>query len=111
MEIGNHHARKNGNHERRMIDDRDPPIAPLDYVSGVTVVNIGDVRVARGMSRRHHSSCPHIQLIYDQNERRIWCNDCERDVEAFDAFRGLVERYSSAVADLKQRVVSPFVPR
>ena len=86
-----------------MTDDKDPPITPLDYVAGVTVINFGDVRVARGMSRRHHSSCPHIQLIYDQNERRIWCKDCERDVEPFDAFRQLAERASAVCAELRRR--------
>ncbi len=54
-----------------MNDERDPPIEPLDYVGGVAVVVIGDVRVARGMSRRYHSSCPHVQLIYDQKELRL----------------------------------------
>lgn len=86
-----------------MTDERAPPIEPLAYLGGVTIVNIGDVRVARGMSRRHHSSCPHSQLIYDQNERRIWCKDCERDVEGFDAFRQLVEFHSSAIAQLNRR--------
>ena len=66
------------------------------FVSGITVVNLNDVRVARGMTRRHHSSCPHNSVLYDEKERRVWCQDCETDVEAFDAFMKLVEQHDSA---------------
>lgn len=83
--------------------ERDPPIEPQDYIGGVTVIDIGDVRVARGLSRRHHSSCPHRQMVYDQKERRVWCRDCERDVEPFDAFLRLVEGYSAALDKVKNR--------
>jgi hypothetical protein len=86
-----------------MDDKKDPPIEPQDYISGFTVVDIGDIRVARGMSRRHHASCPHSRLVYDSAERRIWCKDCEHDVDAFDAFKGLVEPYGAAMRDLERR--------
>lgn len=87
-----------------MADDKnDPPIQPQNFLGGVTVVNIGDVRVARGLSRRHHSSCPHRQIVYDRQERRIWCQDCERDIEPFDAFTRLTEGYAAAVSKLKAR--------
>lgn len=86
-----------------MSDKPAPPIEPQNFLGGVTVIDIGDVRVARGLSRRHHSSCPHRRLVYDNAERRIWCRDCERDVEAFDAFKTLVEPYSAAIEDLNRR--------
>lgn len=86
-----------------MADDRDPPIEPQNFLHGVTVVDIGDVRVARGLTRRSVSSCPHVHLVYDDKERRVWCQDCEHDVEAFDAFKILVQRYSGAIASLKKR--------
>jgi len=66
------------------------PIEPQDYRYGATVVDIGDLRVARGMSRRVQSTCRHLRLAYDTNERRIYCQDCESDVEAFDAFLQIV---------------------
>lgn len=84
-------------------DKRDPPIEPLDYLSGVTIVNIGDVRVARGMSRRAHSSCPHIHINYATHERRIWCEDCEHDVEGYDAFVLLVDGYWRALREIEDR--------
>ena len=84
-------------------DKRDPPIVAREYVCGVNVVDFGDVRVARGFTRRHHSSCRHRQLIYDGNERRIWCKDCERDVEPFDAFKILVEQIGGVIDSLSRR--------
>lgn len=83
--------------------ERRPPIVPQDYLSGVKVVDIGDIRVARGMSRRPVSSCQHRQLHYDTAERRIWCADCETDVEPFDAFKMLVEHFHSAEEKLERR--------
>ncbi len=75
-------------------EQKDPPILPLNYCSGVTVIDIGDLRVARGKTRRPFSGCKHLRLVYDTDERRIWCRDCERDVEAFDAFVLVAERAS-----------------
>ena len=69
------------------------PIVPMEYLYGVKVVDIGDLRVARGMSRRIQSPCRHLRLAFDTSERRIYCQDCEQDVEPFDAFLQLVERH------------------
>lgn len=85
------------------MSEKQPPIEPLEYLSGVKVVDIGDLRVARGMSRRPHSACKHRQLHYDTAERRVWCADCETDVEAFDAFKLLVEYFHDATEKLEHR--------
>lgn len=76
----------------------DTPIEPQDYRYGVTVVDIGEARVKRGMTRRPYSSCRHHALHYDPKERRIWCADCETEVQAFDAFVILVENFHSAAS-------------
>jgi len=80
-----------------------PPIEPVAYRGGVKVVDIGDLRVARGMSRRPWSACSHASLVYDNQERRIWCSDCKTDVEPFDAFRLLVEKFDAADANIRRR--------
>ena len=85
------------------MSDKRPPIEPLEYLSGVKVVDIGDLRVARGMSRRPASTCSHHNLHYDNAERRIWCKDCEQDVEPFDAFKMLVEYFHHANEKLTRR--------
>jgi len=74
----------------------DPPIDEQQFLSGVKVVDIGDVRVSRGLSRRHVSSCKHRRVTYDQRERRVWCRDCETNVDTFDAFLMLVEHFDEA---------------
>lgn len=79
------------------------PIEPQDYVGGVTVVDIGDARVARGMTRRPFQSCRHRAMVYDPRERRVWCSDCETDVDAFDAFTILVEHFSSAQSNIDRQ--------
>lgn len=81
----------------------DAPIEPQDYLCGVNVVQIEDIRVARGLTRRPRTSCRHRQMVYDEKERRVWCSDCESEVEAFDAFLYLVERYSGAVSRINRR--------
>ena len=85
-----------------MTNEKDPsadtPIDPQDFLCGVRVIDFGDVRVSRGLSRRHHASCRHPALVYDRNERRVWCKDCERNVESFDAFCSLVENFHQAWA-------------
>lgn len=81
----------------------DAPVEPQDYRHGVKVVDIGDLRVARGLTRRPHSTCRHRNLIYDTQERRVWCDDCQSEVEPFDAFVGLVEFFDSARKKLEHR--------
>lgn len=83
---------------------KDPPIEAQDYLYGVKVVDIGDIRVARGMTRRPFSGCKHRPLMYDHQERRIWCKDCETTIEAFDAFELLVEQFNAA-ANHHQRLM------
>ncbi|UYO50310.1 hypothetical protein KQX64_06970 [Rhodopseudomonas palustris] len=80
-----------------------PPIEEKEFIGGAAVVDIGDIRVARGLSRRPYSVCSHRRLVYDRNERRIWCKDCECDVEAFDALVLVTEQYGRALRGLNDR--------
>jgi hypothetical protein len=79
------------------------PIEPQDYLYGVKVVDIGDARVKRGKSRRTIGNCPHKNMHFDLAERRIWCADCESDVEGFDAFVVLVENFNRQEGRMKVR--------
>lgn len=62
------------------------PIEPMDYLRGVKLVDIGEVRVARGQTRVPRQTCQHTNMAYDDSERRVYCRDCGNDVDAFDAF-------------------------
>ena len=81
----------------------DEPIEDQGYLAGLTVVDIGDIRVSRGMTRRPASSCRHRRMAYDPKERRVWCKDCEKDVDAFDAFKNLAEQYHRAFENLQDQ--------
>lgn len=79
------------------------PIDPQDYLYGPKVIQIDDLRVARGMTRRPRTSCRHKQLVYDESERRVWCRDCESDVEPFDAFLNVCAVWTTASNRLERR--------
>lgn len=81
----------------------DAPIDPQDYLYGPKVVQIDDLRVARGLTRRPYSSCRHKSMVYDLNERRVWCRDCETVVDPFDAFMGVVQIWEHASNQHKRR--------
>lgn len=86
-----------------MSEKRDPPIEQQLFVHGPNVVDIGDLRVARGWTRRPVSACLHRHMMYDTNERRIWCQDCEQNVEPFDAFVFLTGYFDTANKALRAR--------
>ncbi len=92
--------------ERSLTDEpSDPPIEEQGFRGGVDVVDFGDIRVARGLSRRSpFLRCPHRSMVYDHNERRIWCKDCERTIDAFEAFQALVEQCDK-VAKVSERAL------
>ena len=81
----------------------DPPIDEQPYIQP-QVIDLGDVRVARGLSRRGHSLCNHRQLRYDSHERRVWCADCETTLESFDAFMVFVEHFQAMTSAARRRL-------
>jgi len=81
----------------------DKPVEERQYTYGFNVVDIGDLRIARGETRRPRSSCKHLSLVFDEKERRVWCKDCEQEIEPFDAFKGLAEFFHAANAKLRDR--------
>jgi len=80
-------------------DDIIPPFdVPLENVPnaqpfGSPIIDFGGVRVAHGMRRFLHRKCEHRSLVYSMDERRIWCENCERTIEAFDAFMSIVKYF------------------
>ena len=80
-----------------------PPVEPREYIHGLNVVDIGDLRVARGKTRRELSACQHLRLNYDDEERRIYCSDCESDIDHFDAFITVVNNWRAMKRSLDAR--------
>lgn len=86
-----------------MAEARDPPIERRDFVTP-QVIDFGDVRVARGLSRRPFNNCPHTNLVYDRTERRVWCETCETTLESFDAFMVFVEYFQRMHNDAERKL-------
>lgn len=85
-----------------MIDDEDnTPITKIDFLHGVKVVDIGDMRVSRGMTRRAPAVCKHLHLTYCDAERRIFCDDCEKTISGYDAFISMIEFFDRQIKYLK----------
>ena len=85
-----------------MADDT-PITAPGDFKFGINVVDIGDIRVERGLSYRSPMRCLHHNVVYDEQERRIWCKDCEKGIDAFDFLKKLVEQYNGVRKSMLRR--------
>lgn len=69
-----------------------------------TVVDLASVRVRSGRSTTKPSEkCEHRQMTYDLIERRVWCEDCKRTIDNFDAFDVLVRHFAEMEAAAKQK--------
>lgn len=60
------------------------------------IIDIGYLRIARGYTRRPVMTCAHHRLVIDDKERRLWCQDCEKEVDAFDFLRAFMRNYQLA---------------
>lgn len=83
--------------------DNDPPIIEQEYRLGINVVEIGAYRIARGISDRKAFVCGHHKTVYDPKERRVWCEDCKKDIDPFDMMVAMLEYFWKKEAELKRR--------
>ena len=79
----------------------DEPLIPYN-----DVIDLADVRIQRGQSPYKPNRCKHQRLIFanSHEERRIWCSDCERTLDPFDAFVMLAERLDKMVGIVKDKM-------
>jgi hypothetical protein len=90
----------------------DDPLVPLLTVyghdgvnrSGAEIIDLAGVRIQAGLAKQNQSRCGHKALIYDQRDRRIWCEDCERTVDNFDAVMLMVRHYQAMVREARLRL-------
>ena len=62
------------------------------------VIDLDGVRVERGLpDTPHRQRCEHRQLVYNTEERRVWCKGCKRTVENFEAFTVLAQHFENMV--------------
>lgn len=89
-------------------ETKDPPLEVLPdggcYVG--TVVDLDSVRIRAGRTPYKLKTCKHHHLIYNQIERRVWCEDCERTIDNFDAFLIFTNKFESMLREANGRMAT-----
>jgi ribosomal protein S27E len=69
-----------------------------------TVVDLAGVKLRWG-ARDHKAPrpCEHLSLVYNQTERRVWCEDCNATVEGFDAFMTITKHFERMMSDAQHK--------
>lgn len=88
----------------------DIPLEPLGDgpVWKATVIDLAGVRLRHGRTAYKDESklCAHRNLIFSTTERRVWCEDCNRTIDSFDAvvtFSRFFEKMIAEVMDWRQK--------
>lgn len=79
-----------------IIPPPDDPIEPrVDARPFIAeIIDLDGVRIQWGLpASRGTERCKHTNLTYSTEERRVWCQDCKRTIENFDAFKVLVDSF------------------
>lgn len=87
-------------------DDKDPPLEVIEdggrYVG--QVVDLADVRIRQGRTPYKFKNCDHHSIIYCTSERRVWCEDCKRTIDNFDAFLIFTRKFEEMVRDARHKM-------
>lgn len=76
----------------------DDPLEPMDN-DYRPVIDLASVRIRLGKTSAKVKPCEHKHLTYSQHERRVWCDDCERSIDAFDAFVMMCRYLSDMISE------------
>jgi hypothetical protein len=82
---------------------KETPIHPTGEL-----IDLAGVRIQRGIPKYNPNQCKHKNILYhcSHSERRIWCSDCERDIEPFDAFMIFARQFEEMISeaqDMRQK--------
>jgi hypothetical protein len=67
------------------------------------VIDLDGIRIARGLPKRSSQFCPHRNMTYCDEERRVWCKDCQRTLDGYDAFKGLVSVFGQMERSIRRK--------
>lgn len=60
------------------------------------IIDLDGIRIQWGLpSTPLKQRCEHKSLVYSSAERRIWCQNCERTIDNFDAFMTFTKHFES----------------
>lgn len=84
-----------------------PPLEPFETWRGVDfVVDLAGYRVRSGRTpyKSQKDLCKHTKVIYSSTERRVWCEDCNSPVDAFDALMTVVHHFENMQMEINRRL-------
>jgi hypothetical protein len=85
----------------------DDPIEPLGKNQRhiAEIIDLAGVRVQWGLSKTPKvNRCMHKNLTYSSAERRVWCQDCKKTIDNFDAFFVIVQGFQKMEASVRQKM-------
>jgi hypothetical protein len=68
------------------------------------VVDLASVRIRLGRTPFKAKACEHRSLIDSPAERRVWCEDCERTIDNFDAFLIFTRKFEEMLQEARHRM-------
>lgn len=72
---------------------------------GSPVIDLGEMRIRFGLpDPKRGPPCKHRDLLYSPKDRRIWCADCERTVDSFDAFIILTSAFHDMISAARAKM-------
>lgn len=96
-----------------MGDDSLPPkdvvIEPFDNGSrafGRPVIDFETIRIQAGRVpfKMRDRVCNHSSLVYNDEERRVWCEDCKSTVDPYDVFMIVVRDWHKITASINGKL-------
>lgn len=74
----------------------DEPLEICATPFGAQIINLADVCIRFGLPKSKFADrCKHRSIIYNKDDRRVWCSDCERTIDNFDAFMIFTEYFQA----------------
>lgn len=83
-------------------DEKLPPadveIEPFDdgaRAFGRPIIDFETIRIQAGRTpfKKRDQICEHNSLVYNDSDRRVWCEDCKSTVDPYDAFMRIVMQW------------------
>lgn len=68
------------------------------------VIDLAERRIAAGSRPHSVKKCEHKSMLYSDSTRSIWCEDCERSIDAFDAFCIMVKDFMRMTWDINAKM-------
>ncbi len=84
------------------MNDSDDPIVPVE---DHRVIDLAGVRLQRGRpATPPHKRCQHHRMAYCTAERRVWCEDCKRTLDPFDALMVVVSKFGEMESEARGKL-------